>query len=127
MPQMQGQPVSGRIVAEVLDHAPEDLNHGDLLVLIALAEGAHDRTRIARQGASSAVLAHKARTSPGSVRNALSRLRDRGLIVPLHDKPRRGLSQEYRIIELGPEHRSATMRPRNNGVTHPMGERVSRP
>lgn len=100
--------MSGRIVSEVVRFAPIDLTHLEVLVLVCLAEGARE-DRICRHGASTTVLADKARTTPGTVRNVLARLRDRGLIVPLHEKPRKGLAQEYRIATLTPAHRKAIL------------------
>lgn len=101
--------MSGRMVREALDNAPCDLTHLDLLVLIALAETAPDRDRTARHGATVEQLADKVRSTPGSVKNALSRLRNRGLIVPLYEKPRKGLAQNYRIPTMTPATRRAVL------------------
>lgn len=105
--------MSGRIVGEVLDHAPEDLTILELAVLVALAEVANDRTRLATYKTSAEQIAHRVRSTPSSVKSALFRLRHRGLIVGLHDKPRRGLAQEYSIPKL----HEATRRAVLNGMT----------
>lgn len=97
------------MVGEVLTNAPADLTHLELLVLVALAETAPDRDRIARHGAGADDLADKVRSTPGSVRNTLQRLKSRGLIEPLFEKPRKGLSQNYRITRLQPAHRKAVL------------------
>ena len=102
--------MSGRLVGEVLDHAPIDLTPLELLVLVALAETARDTTRTATYGANADTLADRCRSTPGSIRNALLRLRHRGLIVALHDKPRKGLAQEYRIPKMTAETRTAVWR-----------------
>lgn len=72
----------------------------DRFVLVALAEAAKDTDRTARHGATQDELADKLCSTPSSVRNALQRLRDRGLIVPLYIKPRKGLAQNYRIPQM---------------------------
>lgn len=100
--------MSGRLVGEVLDHAPLDLTPLELLILVALAETARDTTRTATYGANVDTLADRVRSTPGSVRNALQRLRGRGLIVALHEKPRKGLAQEYRIPRMTTDTRRAT-------------------
>jgi hypothetical protein len=105
--------MSGRIVGEVLDNAPEDLTILELAVLVALAEVAHDKTRLATYKTSAEQIAHRIRSTPSSVKSALFRLRHRGLIVGLHDKPRKGLAQEYRI----PKMHEGTRRAVINGVT----------
>ena len=97
--------MSGRIVGEVLRHAPEDLPRLDLIVLICLAEDAHDKDRTARGDCSDAVLAYKARSTPGSVRHALKRLKDRALIRPVHAKTHRGQQQNWTITKLSDYHR----------------------
>jgi DNA-binding MarR family transcriptional regulator len=98
--------VSGRIVKEVLENAPESLTRLDLLVLVSLAESARDGDRQTRGGAASAeVVAFRVRSTPSSVRNALSRLVARGLIHPMHEKARRGLAQQYRVAQLHQHHR----------------------
>lgn len=101
--------MSGRLVREVLDHAPVDLTHLELLVLVALAEAAPEKDRTARHGATVEQLADKVRSTPGSVKNTLSRLRTRGLIVPLYAKPRKGLAQNYRIPTMTPGTRRAVL------------------
>lgn len=97
--------MSGRIVGEVLDHAPDDLRPLDMLVLIALAEDAFDTDRTARRRSSSEELAYRARSTPGSVRQALKRLRDRGLIRPVHAKVGPGKQQNWVVANLSSYHR----------------------
>lgn len=101
--------MSGRIVGEILDHAPDDLTPAEMLVLIALADDARDRDRTARFHSSVASIAHRTRIKPGTVRNALSRLTARGLIRTRH-KAKPGLHQEYVIANLNQAHRFATTR-----------------
>lgn len=100
--------MSGRIVGEVLNNAPDDLTQLQLLVLIALAESANDKTRHAKYQTSCEQIAHRVRSTPSAVKDALFRLRQRGLIIGVHEKPRRGLAQEYRLADLPTETRSAT-------------------
>lgn len=97
--------MSGRIVGEVLKHAPEDLPKLDFLVLIALAEDAHDKDRTARKDCSAEVLAYKVRSTPGSVRQALKRLKDRALIRPVHARVSRGHQQNWTVAQLSSYHR----------------------
>lgn len=99
--------MSGRIVGEVLDHAPEDLRPAELLVLIAIGEDARDRDRIASYSDVES-LVRRTRCKAGTIRNALSSLVQRGLIVPLNDRVHRGgLHQEYKVTKLGHGHRAA--------------------
>lgn len=97
--------MSGRIVGEVMHHAPDDLPKLDLLVLIALAEDAHDKDRTARKECSAEAIAYKVRSTPSSVRNALKRLKDRALIRPVHAKVSRGHQQNWAITPLSSYHR----------------------
>lgn len=101
-------PMSGKLVKEVLDFAPYDLTPHELLVLVSLAESARDADRSARFTTSCEAIADRIRSTPGSVRNALMRLRKRGLIVPLHEKCRRGMAQQYAISPLHEGTRKAT-------------------
>lgn len=102
--------MSGRIVGEVLKYAPSDLRPVDLLVLISLAESAHDKDRTAIRDASAEDLAYRVRSTPGYVRHALVRLKHRGLIRPVH-QARRGKVQNWVITELSDYHREgATLR-----------------
>lgn len=102
--------MSGRLVGEVLKYAPYDLTPTELLVLIALAESAQDRDRIARYHASAEHLADLIRSpSPASVRNVLARLTSRALIVPLIEKCHRGVAQQYRIAPLNEGTRKAVL------------------
>lgn len=103
--------MSGRLVAEVLDHAPADLTSAELLVLIALAEDARDSDRQARFHCSVDVLVVRTRLKPGTVRNSLSRLIARGLIRTVHDRVHKGgKHQEYVLAKLSQAHRYATHR-----------------
>lgn len=103
--------MSGRLVGEVLDNAPTDLRPAELLVLIVLAEDARDRDRRSRFS-DVASICHRGRLAPGTTRNALSELVRRGLLIPLHEKARIGLHQEYEIAKLD-NARTATL----NGAT----------
>ena len=103
--------MSGRIVADVLDHAPEDLSPVQLLVLISLAESARERDRRARFHCSVTELARRTRRPPGTVRNALSELVRRGLIRPVHERVHKGgKHQEYVLARLSERHRFATLK-----------------
>jgi predicted transcriptional regulator len=109
--------VSGRIVGEVLDHAP-DLPETEWRVLIALAEDANDRDRIARYS-STERLSERVRRARGSVHNALSNLAAKGIIRPLL-KAHRGRIQHYEIARLSADHRFVTYDPKASqpGVNH---------
>lgn len=99
--------MSGRIVGEVLDNAPDDLTPAEFLTLIAIGEDARDRDRRAPFSDVES-LTRRTRLKPGTVRNSLSSLARRGLIVPLKDRVHRGgHHQEYEVIKLRPEHRNA--------------------
>lgn len=97
--------MSGRIVGEILHHAPADLPRLDFIVLVCLAEDAHDKDRTARNECSDSVLAYKARSTPASVRQALKRLKDRALIRPVHTRVYRGQQQNWTITKLSSYHR----------------------
>ena len=99
--------MSGRIVGEVLDHAPESLSETERWVLVAIAESARDRDRIARYGTDVETLARRTRRTPGTVRNALSSLTGKGLIKPLL-AARRGIVQHYQVAKLEQHHRFVT-------------------
>lgn len=101
--------MSGRIVGEVMDHAPEDLRPAEYVVLLVIAEDARDRDRISRYSDLES-LTRRARIKPGTIRNALSELTRRALIEPLHANVHRGgRHQEYRVTELKPHHRAASV------------------
>ncbi|QOR55347.1 MAG: hypothetical protein SHS37scaffold537_45 [Phage 68_12] len=104
--------MSGRLVGEVLKCAPVDLTPAQRLVLVALAEDARDRDRLARFS-SVAVLSHHTCLAPGSVKNILKHLTDRGLIKPLH-RGQLGTIQHYRITELYDHHRDAVATPKGD-------------
>jgi len=116
--------LSGRIVAEILDHAPPDLTALQRLVLVALGEAAPERDRIARYDCSAADLARRTGATAGGIRNATAELTRRGLVRPLLTRAEimRGKHQEYEIARLGPAHRLATFRPdlepAPNGARH---------
>lgn len=98
--------MSGRIVGEALDNAPESLSPCEHKVLIALAEDARDNDRRASYSDVES-LARRSRYKPGSVRNALSELARRGLIIPQIDRVYRGgKHQEYILARLYPHHRA---------------------
>lgn len=99
--------MSGRIVGEVLDNAPSDLTHLELTVLIALAESARTDTRIATHKTTREALAHRARSTPATVKNVLRRLRDRGLIKLVNGPIHRGMAPHYELMKLTPEHRNS--------------------
>lgn len=95
--------MSGKLVQEVLDCAPEELSETERWVLVVLAEDARDKDRVARY-ATVDVIASRARRAPGTVRNALSSLEGRGLIRGLL-QARRGVSQHYQLAKLSSHHR----------------------
>jgi len=98
--------MSGRLVREVLEHAPHTLTRLELLVLVSLAESANDRDRTTYGSQSAAtVIAHRVRSSPATVRNALGALRQRALIKPVHGATHPGRAQQYVISELHEYHR----------------------
>jgi DNA-binding MarR family transcriptional regulator len=93
-------------VREVLEYAPHTLTRLELLVLVSLAESASDRDRTTYGSQSAAtVIAHRVRSSPATVRNALGALRQRALIKPVHAQAHRGRAQQYVITELHEYHR----------------------
>ena len=102
--------MSGRLVGEVLNHAPTDLRPLDFMVLIALAEAAHDKDRTARHDSSAESLAYRVRppSTPSSIRNSLQRLKERGLIRPVIARPSRGQQQNWIITKLSEHHRDGT-------------------
>lgn len=99
--------MSGRIVGEILDNAPQDLTPAELLVLVAIGEDARDRDRVASFSDLES-LTRRTRLKPGTVRNALSSLARRALIKPLKDRVHRGgHHQEYAVPKLNHAHRTA--------------------
>lgn len=99
--------MSGRIVGEVLDNAPEDLRPAEYLTLIVLAEDARDRDRHAMYSDLTS-LVRRTRLAPGTVRNALAELARRGLVQPQRDNVHRGgHHQTYILAKLHTEHRAA--------------------
>ncbi len=98
--------MSGRLVKEVLENAPSTLSRLELLVLVSIAEAAHDHDRTTRgDKAAASVIAYRVRSSIPSVRNALGALRTRALVKPLHERTRPGLAQQYVLTELHEWHR----------------------
>lgn len=98
--------MSGRIVGEVFDNAPEDLTSAELLVLLCLAEDARERDRLARFSDVESVT-RRTRLKPGTVRNALTTLRQRGLVIAQRTAVHRGgVHQEYVVTKLDPHHRN---------------------
>lgn len=103
--------MSGQIVNEVLEHAPEDLTPAQMLVLLSLAEDAREKGANARQARYHSSVEHltrRTRLKAGTVRNALAELVSRGLIVPLNGRARPGIVQHYRLPELLEHHRTTT-------------------
>lgn len=101
--------MSGRIVGEVLDHAPQDLTNAELLVFVAVGEDARDRDRLARYS-DVETLVYRTRLKPGTVKNALSELVRRGLLKPAGGPAHKGRHQEYRVADLYPHHRESVTR-----------------
>jgi hypothetical protein len=99
--------VSGRIVEQVLEHAPADLRPAELMILVVIAEDARERDRVSRFS-DLENLTRRSRLKPGTIRNALSELTARALITPTLDRAHTGRHQEYRVADLKPEHRQAT-------------------
>lgn len=98
--------MSGRLVKEVLEHAPETLSSLELLVLVSVAESARDGDRETRGGSAAAsIVAHRVRAHEASVRRTLARLVERGLLKPVHARAHRGQAQQYRLAELHSWHR----------------------
>ena len=95
----------------MLNHAPGDLKPLELLVLVALAESAHDTDRTAIKDSSADAIAYRVRSTPGSVRNVLVKLRMRGLIRPVHSKVHKGQTQNWIVAHLSSHHREAQIRP----------------
>jgi hypothetical protein len=89
----------------VFRHAPDDLPKLDFLVLLALAEDAHDKDRTAANECSAENLAYKVRSTSGSVRQALMRLKNRGLIRPVHSRVGPGKQQNWTVTKLSSYHR----------------------
>lgn len=110
--------MSGRLVGEVIEHAPSDLRPLDWAVLICLAESARWSTRTATYDTSATALAHRARSTPGSVRNALSRLTQRGLIRPIRGRANRDKVQHYELARLSSAHRFATINGHEKASPH---------
>lgn len=100
--------MSGRIVGEVLENAPQDLRPAELLVLVSIAEDARDRDRLAKYSDVSSIV-RRTRVAPGTVRNALAELTRRGLVIAQRSNVHRGgAHQEYVVARLDPHHREAT-------------------
>lgn len=89
--------MSGPMVGEILEFAPADASPLEMLILVALAESARPGDRIARYDSSAEAIARRVRSTPGSVRNALARLRKRGLVEAVNDRAGRGRAQQYRL------------------------------
>jgi hypothetical protein len=102
--------MSGKIVGEVFRCAPADLTQAERLVLLCLADKIIEVSgdRVAKTTA--AVIADECGLTNGTVRNALSSLARRALIVPLH-KASRGHAQDYRLTPLSEHHRAAKRHP----------------
>lgn len=103
--------MSGKLVGEVLDHAPRDLTVAERFVFAALAEAARDKDRTARYQCSNSDLAYRTGLKEGTVRNALSELAQRGLIKRLVETVHKGgKHQEYELCKLSAHHRFTTIR-----------------
>lgn len=97
--------MSGKIVGEIFENAPTDLRTSEFLVLLSIGEDARDSSRLA-QHSDVESLHYRTRIAPGTVRNALSVLVRRGLIVPtVATVHKGGKHQEYRVPRLQPYHR----------------------
>lgn len=103
--------MSGRIVGEILDNAPTDLTLSEHMVLLAIGEDARDRDRLARYSDLES-LTRRTRLKPGTIRNALTELKARGLLEPQRKTTHRGGfgHQEYVVTPLNENHRNATTR-----------------
>jgi len=113
--------MSGRIVREVLEHAPEDLTTGEMLVFITLAEAARESSRAVCEPATE--IAARARVSVSTVNKTTYELHRRGLLSRTN-KARTGVTQRYEIAPLRPEHRFATTRsiPAREGTSFSVPE-----
>jgi len=100
--------VSGKLVGDVLRYAPADLTVAERFVLVALAESAHDNDRTSRTNV--AAISTGTGLAVGTIRNALSQLASRVLIVRC-GVARRGHAQDYRLTQLHAHHRASTNRP----------------
>ena len=109
--------MSGRLVKDVLLYAPTDLTDKERLVLIALAEDARERDRIARY-IKVEEIADYVQISTGTVRNIISRLVARALIQPTLSHAGKGRRQQYRIAYLTQDHRAATIREPTRAAAH---------
>lgn len=116
--------MSHRVVTEVLNNAPEDLSPLERLTLVCLAHAAHPTDRQARAGSSTKVLARQAAVTEDAMRHVLMRLRERGLIVALVDRPNRGRGQNYYLPKLEEHHRKACAPKHANGTPTSTGKRV---
>lgn len=101
--------MSGRLVGEIFRCAPADLKPAERLVLLCLAENARDSDRVAKL--KSDQIAELCCLGVGTVRNALSELAARCLIVPLH-YAQKGRIQNYRLTPLSEHHRASQRHPR---------------
>lgn len=106
--------MSGKLVNEVLEHAPGDLTPAQMLVLISLAEDAREKGPNARRAtfeSSVEDIVRRTRLKHGTVRNALAELVGRGLLVPLNGRVQRGTVQHYALPALHEHHRGASTTP----------------
>lgn len=99
--------MSGKLVGDVLRYAPADLTVAERFVLVALAESARDADRTSRTNVRA--IAEGTGLAQGTVKNALSELRARLLIVP-QGIAHRGHAQDYRLAQLHAYHRATTAR-----------------
>ena len=129
--------MSGKLVKEVLDNAPETLRLAERLVLVVIAENANEHTREARS-LSTADLCHRTGLKPNSVTRALQRLTRHGVDVRVPiGKDRRGAPvyavpgerRQYRLPEfagVGPALISAAdIDPEGRTTIHPKAGQSS--
>ena len=114
--------MSGRIVGEVFEHAPEDLTQAQMMVLLSIAEQANEKTRIAKFRTSLVHLERRTRLKRGTLKNALGELVRRGLIARQFERGQIGTVQHYRVAELLEHHRNATATHTATPTDEPEGE-----
>lgn len=117
------------LVAEVRDYAPADCTPAERLVLVWVADAAHDEDRIVNGRAipartcwmSAETLAARVGVSASSLGRVLQRLRDRGLEVRA-SRAKPGQVTVYRLPELAP---AAVRRSPQAGMAGPQSGRWS--
>lgn len=118
-----------KLLNEVIDHAPDDLTPGEMLVLVVLAYGARDTTRECWPGMD--VLSQRTRLHPNSVTKVLRRLAERGLDVrvPMGTDARgrtfyaaRGRQSTYRLPDLKAKPSAHLSPPQSQAISSPLDE-----